>query len=421
MGHTWLCVLGLFSLNTLFHGGQAEDAVLTLKPNWPTLFTEESVTFTCDIREVTDDGWSYTFSRNGQQLDSCSTNKSCSFKIMKNCSGEYHCTGHHLSTNVSKKSNNVTLNVSDKPRPVLTVSPLWLSPGDSVTLKLNCSVEDSSAGWRFNWFKSVPKLLNNSFSYKYEPRSGYSNWTKEDFYIVHEWKHTAGYKCRARRGDPVYYTAYSKNTFVWSKNVHSLSVKVSPDGGPQYLSDSVSLSCEGNSTQWRVMRFTKAGHLSNCSEWGSMNGSTCKILKPTNKAAVYWCESGSGQFSNAVNMTVQRPPQESSSFLMPLIVGLLCGILLIILLLLLCYCIKSKDSYFSRCTQSQRTNQGSVPDQVVETQPKEHSSHLHGADESHDVTYSLIQLKNINKGQSSPAAKEETVYSEVQLRTSFGP
>ncbi|CAI5689884.1 unnamed protein product [Oreochromis niloticus] len=69
---------------------------------------------------------------------------------------------------------------------------------------------------------------------------------------------------------------------------------------------SVSLTCEGNFTEWRVKRFPSDGPLyySNC---GRMTGSTCNIsyiLKsPT---AVYWCESGSGEFSNAVNITVQN-------------------------------------------------------------------------------------------------------------------
>lgn len=101
---------------------------------------------------------------------------------------------------------------TDRPQPVLTVSPSWLSPGASVTL--SCSVKDPSAGWRFFWFKAVPKL--SDYYYDQELLPGSSNGTEQDSYIVHGQTHTAGYKCRAGRGDPVYYTSYSEPKFVWS-------------------------------------------------------------------------------------------------------------------------------------------------------------------------------------------------------------
>ncbi|GAA6234893.1 uncharacterized protein LOC108880558 [Lates japonicus] len=180
-----------------------------------------------------------------------------------------------------------------------------------------------------------------------------------------------------------------------------------------------------------------------------MTGSTCKLTKFRKKAAVYWCESGSGQFSNAVNITVQYVP-ESSSLPVLLIVGLVCGISVIIFLLMLFCWRKPKDPCFVR------TNQGSAPDHMVnknETEPN--PTHLYddvrlsesfeghsntGADESQGVTYSVISLENIREkvnpgkshgpedcsiyynikfrsaaGKSVPAAMEESVYSQVQL------
>ena len=101
---------------------------------------------------------------------------------------------------------------TDPAAAVLTVSPLWLSPGDSVTL--SCEVEHPSAGWRFYWYKTVPKLSDNSYIYELLP--GSINGTEQDSYIIHGPTHTAGYMCRAGRGDPVYYTQYSKPGFVWS-------------------------------------------------------------------------------------------------------------------------------------------------------------------------------------------------------------
>uniref|UniRef100_A0A4W6EEJ5 Ig-like domain-containing protein n=1 Tax=Lates calcarifer TaxID=8187 RepID=A0A4W6EEJ5_LATCA len=177
------------------------------------------------------------------------------------------------------------------------------NPGASVTL--NCEVEHPSAGWRFYWYKTVPDLSHNSYIYELLP--GNSRGTEQDSYIVHGQTHTAGYVCRAGRGDPVFYTENSEPKFVWSGDVHpAASLTVNPDRVQHFTSDSVSLSCEGNSTEWRVKRFPEHGYMSDCSDWRRMTGSTCNMRLYWYGNAVYWCESGSGEFSNAVNITVQN-------------------------------------------------------------------------------------------------------------------
>ncbi|XP_067436766.1 uncharacterized protein [Thunnus thynnus] len=218
-------------------------------------------------------------------------------------SGNYRCKGRmkNAQRTSTEWSDYIKLTVSDN-APVLTVSPSWLSPGDSVTL--SCKVEHPSAGLRFYWYKTVPKLSDNSYSYELLP--GSTNGTEQDSYIIHGSTHTARYMCRAGRGDPVFYTDYSKPAFVWSGDVHSaVTLKVSPDRVQHFISDSVSLSCEGNSTEWRVRRFPEDLDWSYCSNWRSTTGSTCNINSSQQSDAVYWCESGSGEFSNAVNITIQ--------------------------------------------------------------------------------------------------------------------
>uniref|UniRef100_A0A673WCH2 Ig-like domain-containing protein n=1 Tax=Salmo trutta TaxID=8032 RepID=A0A673WCH2_SALTR len=69
----------------------------------------------------------------------------------------------------------------------------------------------------------------------------------------------------------------------------------------------VSLSCEvqGNSAGWRVVRNSERGILSECNtDWGKQQGSSCNVLLIPSDSGVYWCESGSGEHSNAVNITV---------------------------------------------------------------------------------------------------------------------
>ncbi|XP_064814349.1 Fc receptor-like protein 5 isoform X2 [Oncorhynchus masou masou] len=85
------------------------------------------------------------------------------------------------------------------------------------------------------------------------------------------------------------------------------SLSVIPDRSQFFEYESVSLSCEvqGNSTGWRVMRNAERGNLSECStDWGKQRGSSCNVSLTPSDSGVYWCESGSGEHSNAVNITV---------------------------------------------------------------------------------------------------------------------
>ncbi|XP_018527638.1 Fc receptor-like protein 5 [Lates calcarifer] len=279
---------------------------VTLQHSWPQIFTGETITVRCEIQGGGDTEWEYEW-RTTSSDKPPNQHEYRIYYASSSHSGNYECRGRKKSSQQSstKWSDSFNLTVYDnKPQPVLTVSPSWLSPGASVTL--NCEVEHPSAGWRFYWYKTVPDLSHNSYIYELLP--GNSRGTEQDSYIVHGQTHTAGYVCRAGRGDPVFYTRYSHSKFVWSGDLHpAASLTVNPDRVQHFTSDSVSLSCEGNSTEWRVKRFPEHGYQSHCSDWGRMTGSICSIssLQYTDSLA-YWCESGSGEFSNAVNITVRR-------------------------------------------------------------------------------------------------------------------
>ncbi|XP_062300421.1 basement membrane-specific heparan sulfate proteoglycan core protein-like [Scomber scombrus] len=458
-------------------------AVVTLQPNWTEIYSGETIMLRCEIHDG-DTEWEYEWK--SPRYTSTNNNEYMISKASSYDSGNYSCRGKKKNAqHVSEWSADIKLTVSyNKPAPVLTVSPLWLSPGDSVTL--SCEVEHPSAGWRFYWYKTVPKLSDNSYIYELLP--GSINGIVQNIYTVNGSTHTAGYKCRAGRGDPVYYTRYSKPGFVWSGDVHSaVTLKVSPDRVQHFTSDSVSLSCEGNFTKCRVRRFSE--DYSDCYKWRSITGSTCNIKRYQQSDAVYWCESGSGEFSNTVNITIQKADiilvspvhpvtegqsvtlgcklrtgelpsnvffyqndkliqsdtrrelnisavsksdegfykckysgeesaqswmsvqavsrPENSSSLIPLIVGLVCGVVFIILLILLYLYRRSKGSLFIRPIQPESTNQN-------ETQHNENSSSLHDADESQNVTYSLIELKNFAKTGKRQITVESSVYAEVK-------
>ncbi|PWA15637.1 hypothetical protein CCH79_00020504, partial [Gambusia affinis] len=251
-------------------------ATVTLSPNWPLIYKGERFALRCEIPGGKGTKWTYEWRPTRLNKPQTSQEYFIIHSANESDSGGYSCRGRNQ----------------------LSVFPSWLSPGASVTLR--CEVEHLPAGIRFFWYKAVynpPRRL-----YNYELLPGSSDGTEENFYIVHGLNSTAGYVCEAGSGEP----ELRDPIFVWSADPRpAASLSVNPDRVQHFISDSVSLSCKGNSAEWRVMRIRERGHLSDCSIWGTMNGSTCTINMNWSVSGVYWCESGSGEFSNAVNITVQ--------------------------------------------------------------------------------------------------------------------
>ncbi|KAM9407830.1 Fc receptor-like protein 5 [Salvelinus alpinus] len=318
-------------------------ATLTITPN--PAYNGETVTLTCSVGS--DSGWRYTWYKDNSKkvvtLPGRHTTTVFTFTLKRAAEsdqGLYWCQGEIQSRSISSIiSDPVTITVKgpsnptgprysvgrlslsvvtfkgekrlNKPQAVLSVSPQWLNPGDSVTL--SCGVKESSTGWRFFWYQTVPYtaglLSLSDRSYSVEPLSG-SGTTEYSYTLIPAGpSHTGGFVCRAGRGDPVYDTLYSEPQFLWSGDPQpSVSLKIRPNRTQHFTSTSLSLSCEEkrNSTGWRLKRYREKAVESECSSnWGSIAGSTCTIRSIRKKdSGVYWCESGSGEYSNAVNITV---------------------------------------------------------------------------------------------------------------------
>ncbi|XP_056298865.1 B-cell receptor CD22-like isoform X2 [Pseudoliparis swirei] len=301
MGLTVVCVPGLFLMNILLYCGHAQDIWLYVDPYRSAFFTGESVTFTCSVTGEEKD-WYYSFRRDGSSFNNNIHQKTMTRSVTPALSGEYQCFASHKRQQIDLESNKVSITVSGEPKPVLTAAPSWPSPGGSVTL--TCSVDPPSAGWRFFWYRVVP-LLPASYRLKLLP--GSTNGTERNSYTAHGHARTAGYACRAARGDPVFRSSYSEPQFVWSADFHpAASLTVSPPRMQFFSKEPLSLSCEGNSTEWRVSSFIiydQNTFYSYCSHWGTMTGPTCTVSDSW--TGVYWCESETGQFSNAANITIQ--------------------------------------------------------------------------------------------------------------------
>ncbi|CAI5682897.1 unnamed protein product [Oreochromis niloticus] len=185
-------------------------------------------------------------------------------------------------------------------RPVLTVSPSWLSPGASVTL--NCEVEHPSAGWSFYWYKAVPDLSEKSSSYELLPDG---SGTAQDSYIIHGQTHTAGYVCRAGRGDPEYHTDHSQPKFVWSADA---VLTIEPSWSSFFTGESVTFKCdmnEGKDSDW-YYQFKKDGQ--EFLSYGSKKDHKLQIIS-TRDSGEYQCSGSSVSShhiknSNTVSITV---------------------------------------------------------------------------------------------------------------------
>ncbi|XP_032438295.1 Fc receptor-like protein 5 isoform X1 [Xiphophorus hellerii] len=288
--------------------------VVTQQSNWPTVYYGEKVTLRCEIQGQPQD-WVFEWISSCGAVPSTQNETLC---LSYSCNGHYWCRGRRKSDPQDVTWWSAPLQstyVSFAPKSVLTVSPSWLSPGASVTL--SCEVKDSSAGWRFYWYKAVPDLLHVfmilarrrrslyfSSGYNFEHLPGTIKGTVENSYIIHGQKHTAGYFCRAGRGNPEYFTEYSEIQFVWSADPHpAASLSVSPDREQHFTSESVTLNCGGNSTKWRVMTPRRINLLYSDIYFEEVNGFTTRMRAHSPSTAVYWCESESGEFSNAVNVT----------------------------------------------------------------------------------------------------------------------
>ncbi|XP_033182442.1 basement membrane-specific heparan sulfate proteoglycan core protein-like [Anabas testudineus] len=238
MKNTLFCVLLLFLLNTLFLCGDAQDAVLTLEPNWSSFFTGESVTFMCDMKEGKDTDWEYKINKDGREF--VPYNSSYTIETLSTVSsGQYQCSGHHKSSNDTTTSNITSLTVLDKPNIKLTAGPTIIPVGGRVNL--SCSVDDSD-GWKYDWFR----------------RTSNSNEAQVDGKENRDIRVSQGgiYRCRGGRGKPVYYTDYSDEVTVEITVSNKAVVKMQNDWSQIFRGERITLTCEiqdGGDTEWEYL------------------------------------------------------------------------------------------------------------------------------------------------------------------------
>ncbi|KAF5880256.1 carcinoembryonic antigen-related cell adhesion molecule 5-like, partial [Clarias magur] len=160
-----------------------------------SVFTGESVTLTCEIQ--TGGYWQYHWYRDNKELSDAAGKKTYTITDVKESNkGDYTCKGTKSSDpKYTQTSAAVTLTVSEQAEPELTSDLKGAAlTGNSVTL--TCTLKLQSAGWKFYWITPTQSTETETDTHSYTIRSVSVSDGGQ-------------YRCRARRGNPVYYTHYS--------------------------------------------------------------------------------------------------------------------------------------------------------------------------------------------------------------------
>uniref|UniRef100_A0A096M3C3 Ig-like domain-containing protein n=1 Tax=Poecilia formosa TaxID=48698 RepID=A0A096M3C3_POEFO len=175
----------------------SNKVVVTRRPNWPQMFSGETITLTCEVQGGETTEWTYEWKRDGLVVDWIN-GKDSTFIVSESSSGDYMCQCRRRDDWLSSTmwSEAFRLSVSHKPRAKLTKGPTTIPVGGSVTL--SCSTSSSSSAWKYVWYRgeNCSELLTGEEAVF--PSNGEINVSEEGLH----W-------CRGKRGQPVYYTILS--------------------------------------------------------------------------------------------------------------------------------------------------------------------------------------------------------------------
>ncbi|KAF3860484.1 hypothetical protein F7725_000739 [Dissostichus mawsoni] len=126
---------------------------LTRSSKFNTMFPGESVTFTCKVNVSS--GWSYLWYHNNTEIQTSDPNFRVDINNSK--SGQYHCKAKRgKSPFFTEVSEATTLQVSDPPKPSLTLLSPWMDVFENETVEFSCEVE--SDDWTFTWYRNAEQL-----------------------------------------------------------------------------------------------------------------------------------------------------------------------------------------------------------------------------------------------------------------------
>ncbi|KAM9500184.1 hemicentin-2-like isoform 2-T2 [Clarias gariepinus] len=260
-----------------------------------SVFIGESVTLTCEIQ--TGGSWQYHWYRDNTELSDAAGEKTYTITDVKESNkGDYTCKGTKSSDpKYTQTSAAVTLTVSEKLKPELTSERKGAAlTGNLVTL--TCTLKLQSNGWKFYWIT---------------PTQSTETETKTHSYTIRSVSVSDGgqYRCRAGRGNPVYYTHYSDALWVNVTESPKPVVIINPDT-QVFRGERVTFRCDiqtGGDTEWTYSWYKNNNTHSTTQEWiiSSVRDSdggkyTCRGRRR---------DSQLSQISDAVTLSVSEKPK----------------------------------------------------------------------------------------------------------------
>ncbi|XP_043954075.1 Fc receptor-like protein 5 isoform X2 [Gambusia affinis] len=345
----------------------SNEVFVTRQPNWPQIFSGESITLTCEVQEGETTEWTCDWKKSGsiiQRTDS----KDWTFTVSESSSGDYMCQCRSRDDGFSSTqwSETLTLSISGaEAEAKLTAGSTTIPVGGSVTL--SCSVEPS-AGWNYRWFRrtadtpEVQVITNDEENREITVTQG------------------GIYKCEGERGNPSFYSHSSQEKTIEIMFSNEVFVTRQPNWPQIFSGESITLTCEvqeGETTEW-TCDWKKSGsfmNMTNSKDW------TFTVSESSSGNYTCQCRSrddgfSSTQWSETITVTVSS--SVGSSFPVMLIVGPVVGVVLIVLLLLLWRCRRSKDLSCIRSFQSESSSQRPTSNHGLNQIESNYSSLLHG-------------------------------------------
>ncbi|CAN9509429.1 unnamed protein product [Ophioblennius macclurei] len=376
----------------------------TLTSGNTTISVGGSVRLSCSVEQP--DGWTFEFYRKGYDTTwgrPIQPNDGVNGVIQVSKGGVYLCRGvRGTSGYYSFDSDEVTIRITYTIKPVITRQPSWSHMFQGEEIKLTCEVQGGeNIDWRYYW-----------------RRSGSSLWRYEKvLHLTASESLTGDYECGIRPKDDSY------SSTRWSEAFTVLprpKAQLSTNRFNMSEGSSVTLTCSVEpSDGWKFFWYRDEKKSSLITHGTDASSNQSEV----SQEGRYWCRGGRGdpvyytEYSDPLSIT--KIPAESSSAFPMWTIGLICGLLLLLLLLLLLFGYrKTKDSGVNRSQSSQQNHSPDHASDQPEDQANTYAS-LFPAEPA-EVTYSSINLKNLTNAKKKRKAEENTVYSDVTIASSEG-
>ncbi|XP_051742841.1 Fc receptor-like protein 5 isoform X2 [Ctenopharyngodon idella] len=283
------------------HSGHTEERLkpkVTIKPD-QHVFRGDSVTLRCDIDPEGVTSWRYYWYKGGSFRFTSELQELTFSSVSESDAGKYSCYGTEIEgSRWSQLSDEVTLTVSERPKPKVTIKPdQHVFRGETVTLR--CDIDEGVTSWRYNWdkegstsvFSELQELIFRSVS---ESDAGeYSCYGRE----------AEGSRRTSRRSNEVTLTVSERKPNPKPK------VSIKPDQHV-FRGETVTLRCDIDEgvTSWRY-NWYKGGSFMNTNELQELTFSSVS----ESDAGKYFCygtERGGSRWSHRsdeVTLTVSDP------------------------------------------------------------------------------------------------------------------